>query len=363
MEKQNNEELRYILNEKNKLITYEFINNLLEKFNIKTKIKNLELFQESMIHISYLIRDENFYKNNKTKPYQIQSNDIDPIDNISNALPLREKSYERLEFLGDGVAHLVFAEYLFIRYDENEGFMTKLRTKIENGSTLSILSRKIGLDEYVVISRYVEKNGGRETNENILEDVFEAFIGALFLETGYDICKNFLISLIEKEIDLAQLLYQETNFKEKLLQYFHLRKWADPLYGCLDISGPENKKIYTMYVKCRKTVQDEGEIVGIAGSSAKKKAEQNCSKLALIHFGVYKNEEEDEYDDSIEELSDSEDSLDEYESDEDKKEIIKKEPIKKTLKEFQFICEYCKKIFKKKYLYDKHIKSICKMKK
>jgi dsRNA-specific ribonuclease len=336
MIKQNNEDLKYILNEKNKLITYEFIENLMAKFNIELKIENIGVFQEAMIHISYLIRDENFYKNNKTKPYQIQSNDIEPLDDISKAIPLQKKSYERLEFLGDSILHSVFADYLFTRYDNvDEGFMTKLRTKIENGNTLSILSRKVGLNEYVMISRYVEKNGGRETNENILEDVFEAFIGALFLEVGFDICKKFLTTLIEKEIDLAQLLYQETNFKERLLQYFHLRKWADPIYGCLDVSGPENKKMYTMYVKCRKSLQDEGEIVGIASSSAKKKAEQLSAKAAMEHFGVYKESNGDDYDDIIEELSESDSSLDEYESESE-------DEMKKNKKELSNTKSFCK---------------------
>ena len=76
-----------------------------------------------------------------------------------------------------------------------------------------------------MISRYVEKNGGRETNKALLEDAFEAFIGALYLEAGYDVCKKFVVTLIEKEIDLAQMLYTVTNFKEKLLQYFHLKRW------------------------------------------------------------------------------------------------------------------------------------------
>lgn len=310
------DELKYILNEKNKFITCKFIENLMKEFGINVKVEKLDLFQEAMVHISYLVRDENFYKNNKTKPYQIQSVDIDPLEDNVEAVPLQKKSYERLEFLGDSILHMTFAEYLFLRYDSvDEGFMTKLRTKIENGNTLYILSKKIGLNEYVIISRYVEKNGGRETNENILEDIFEAFIGALYLNFGFDICNKFLISLIEKEVDLAQLLHQETNFKEKLLQYFHLRKWSDPIYGCLDVSGPENKKTYTMYVKCKKTLQDEGEIVGISSSSAKKKAEQNAAREALKHFGMYKDDDDNEYDDVYEELSDDDNSLDEYESD------------------------------------------------
>ena len=80
-------DLCYILNEKNKFITKDFIQNTLKKFDIDIKINNLQIFQESMTHLSYLIRDEEFYKNNKTKPYQIQSNDIEPLNDISKAIP------------------------------------------------------------------------------------------------------------------------------------------------------------------------------------------------------------------------------------------------------------------------------------
>lgn len=313
---QNKNELKYILNEKNKYITREYIESILLSFGVKTEIGRLEVYQQAMTHLSYLIRDEKFYKNNKTKPYQIQSNDIEPLDDISKAIPLQSESYERLEFLGDAILHAILAEYLFYRYDmEDEGFMTKLRTKIENGDALSVLSRKIGLNEYVIISRYVEKSGGRDTNKSLLEDAFEAFLGALYTDIGFEVCKTFVVTLIEKEIDLAQLLYQETNFKERLLQYYHLRKWQDPIYGVLDVSGPENKKMYTMYVKCRKTYQDEGEIAGIGVGTSKKNGEQNAAKQSLIQYGLYK-EDDDSDCDTVEEMSDS-DNDDEFVSDDE----------------------------------------------
>lgn len=291
-------ELYYILNEKNKFITKEFIETLLKKYGCKVKIKNMELFRNAMTHISYLVRDNEFYKNNKTKLYQVQSTDIPPIDDLNNAIPLQKTSLERLEFLGDSVIHNILAYYSFTRYvTENEGFLTKLRTKIENGDTLSTLSKAIGLDEYVIISRNVELNGGRE-KLNILEDAFEGFIGGLFLETSFEVCKNFVINLIESEIDMPTLLYQETNFKEKLSQFFHTRHWQDPQYHTLNISGPENKKVYTMYVKMKKHPTDEGEVIATASASSKKLGEQLAAKIALNKFGMYleNKEEEEEWD-------------------------------------------------------------------
>lgn len=356
-----NDDLRYILNEKNKYITTNYICATLEKFGINITINKLWLFQLAMIHLSYLIRDEKFYSNNKTKPYQIQSNDIEPLDDISKAIPLQKESYERLEFLGDAVLHNILAEYIFNRYDtQDEGFMTKLRTKIENGDTLSVLATKIGLNEYVVISRYVEKNGGRETNKSILEDSFEAFTGALYLEAGFEICKKFIVTLVEKEIDLALMLHQETNFKEKLLQYFHLRKWSDPVYGMFDVSGPENKKMYTMYVKCKKNVQDEGEVIGIGQNTSKKGGEQMAAKQGLIHFGLYNEDQEDGYEE-VEEISDSDD---EYESDDDEissdEEYESDDDIKKnTSKQKSMKCKKCDKEYKNEQFYKKHV-IVCK---
>ena len=301
-------DVSYILNENNKLITSEYVTTLLKNYGINIKVNNLNIFQEAMIHLSYLVRNEDFYKNNKTKVYQIQSNDIEPLDSRLVAIPLQKRSYERLEFLGDAIIHSILAEYLFKRYSyADEGFMTKLRTKIENGNTLFLLSKKIGLNEYVLISRYVEKNGGRITNENLLEDIFEAFIGALYLDANYDVCNKFLITLIEKEINLAQMLNEETNFKEKLLQYFHLRKWQDPKYDSLSCEGPENKKVYTMYVKCIKNIHDTGEVVGKGVGSSKKMGEQMAAKQAMINFSIYKDD--DDSDEEIEEISDDDDEF------------------------------------------------------
>lgn len=299
-------DVSYILNENNKYITKEFIETILNKFGVETVIDNLSIYQKAMIHMSYLNRNDKNCVNGKMKYHHVQIFDMEPISDNIHTMPLQLCSYERLEYLGDAILHAIFADYIFVRYsDADEGFMTKLRIKIENGDALSILSKKIGLQEYLVISRYMEKNGGRDDNKNLLEDIFEAFIGALYIDKGFDVCKKFIVKLIEKEIDFAKLLYQESNFKEKLLQYFHYRKWAEPVYGNLDVSGPENKKMYTMWVKSRKNQQDEGEIVGIGVSTSKRGGEQNAAKQALMYYGLYK-EGDNSDPESVEEISDSE---------------------------------------------------------
>lgn len=290
------DDLKYILNKNNIEITTDYVEQTLWSYGVDHKVTSLIEFQTAMVHLSYLIRDKNFYKNAKTKPYQIQSHDIEPVHDITNVMPLQKSSYERLEYLGDAILHAIFAEYIFKRYpSEDEGFMTKLRTKIENGDALSKLSYTIGLGKYVIISAYVDRNGGRITNKKIMEDVFEAFIGALYNDAGYELCRQFVCNLIEKEINMAQLLKEETNFKEVLLQYFHLKRWCDAKYIVIDVSGLENKKVYTVGLVCVENEGDEGKIIGIGKGNSKKDAQQMACKQYLSEIGLY-NEHNEMYD-------------------------------------------------------------------
>ena len=194
---------KYILNEKNKLITTKDIEIIFSNINFNHKPKNLDNFQTAMIHKSYL---KNFQLNDKT----IKAlKEIEPINlaYVKKCIPLQDKCYETLEFLGDAVIHHVFADYLYRRYEgKDQGFLTVLRIKLEKGSTLNYLARIIGLDRFVIIARNIELAGGRNNNASILEDVFEAFIGALSLETTFENCKKFLEKLIDANIDFANLI-------------------------------------------------------------------------------------------------------------------------------------------------------------
>lgn len=291
----------YVLNEKNILITKKFIKELLKKYgNIEHKIKNLDNFQTAMTHTSYLIREPET-NTNKNKTSKNKTN-LEPIENPDDAIQLQEKSYERLEFLGDAVIHLILAEYLYKRYEkQDEGFMTRLRTKIENSDTLADLCQCIGLNKYILLSKYIEVNGGRENNRSILEDSFESFMGALLLDAGFNICNKFFVNLLEHEVDFANLLSTKTNFKDILLQHFHKEKYEDPIYSPMDVSGPEHKKSFTMCVICRKTPTDDGIVVGIGVGASKKKGEQEAAKDALMNYFKVIGNENDSDQESIEE--------------------------------------------------------------
>jgi len=290
----------YVLNENNKYITKKYIESVLKSYGINHKVKNLERFQQAMTDSSYVEKD---LEKDRLRII-IKEKNLSPIDNPKNAIPLQKASYQRLEFLGDSIIHCVLAEYLYTRYeDEQEGFMTRLRTKIESGETLSQLAIKIKFNEYALIARNLEQIGGRDKNRSIFEDCYEAFIGALYLESDFNTCKNFIISMIQKEVDISQLLYKETNYKDLLLQYYHKMKWEDPKYGLESTIGTDEtgKKYFKMYVTGY-TKDDDDEIVwtkvGKGCGSSKKKGEQEAARQALLYYEVineYSDDENDEY--------------------------------------------------------------------
>src|ERR1700743_634412 len=126
-----------------------------------------------------------------------------------------KKSNKRLEFLGDAVLGCVVAEVLFKLYPyEDEGFLTELRSKIVSRNNLNQLARKLGFDKLIEFdSRAL--NSSRQGS--LLGDAFEALIGAIYLDKGYDFTKSFLINnIIKTHIDIRKLEQTETNFKSKL---------------------------------------------------------------------------------------------------------------------------------------------------
>ncbi len=337
----------YILNNANQYITKEYIESMLSKFDIKIKVKHLDIFQTSMVHVSYLVRDDEYYRITKQKRMAIK--ELKPIKPHTNAIPLQKIPYERLEFLGDSVLHLVLASYLYHRYpNQDEGFYTTLRTKIENGQTLAELSKCIGLNKYIMLSRHIEENGGRENNMAALEDSFEAFMGVLYNEAGYDVCNKFFVKLMEREVDFALLLSIETNFKDRLLRYFHQMQWADPKYGTIDVTGQEHKKVFHMYIMRKKNRYDDGEIVARGLSSSKKGGEQEAAKNALIEFGVIHSDNSDSDDDFVEEIT--------TESDSDTNNPY---TTKKINNKIVYVCNKCNKLHKKINHIERHIQKCC----
>lgn len=261
-------------NKKNKLIRDLDIKNILSNYGTNLDVIDINLFRQSLTHKSYIKKE--FYNKNIDELERIKKN-------MGDVLDLQDESNERLEFLGDTVIKIVVAEYLFDRYPgEQEGFMTKLKTHIEDKRSLARFAKILKLDEFVIISAQNENSNIGRTNKKILEDAFESFIGALYKDAGFMVCKKLIRNILENHVDYSEVLYNDDNYKERLQRYYHSRKWEHPKYKELKIENlPNNKKLFTMGL-----LDNDGHVIFKASEFSKKKAEQKACKKALYKFGI-----------------------------------------------------------------------------
>ncbi len=273
----------------NILITEKDIIDILLKYDVNIgNVNHLHYFHQAFTHKSYVKKD--------VFPDDILECAKKEMGNPDNLLELRPDSYERLEYFGDRVVKIVVSFYLFNRYPhEDEGFMTRLQTKIEDKKNLCVLSKKLGLGKYFIISKQIDSLNGRSM-EKIHEDVFEAFMGALFLSNGFEPCCLLLLNLLETMIDYADKLYCDNNYKDYLLRYHHKMKWKFPEYIMIGHSGPTNKRTYIMGVEKHDLSETDRKkfiatknykelCISFGNGSSKKEGEQKASKMALILYG------------------------------------------------------------------------------
>lgn len=271
----------------NKLITIEHINNIFSKFKIPAKINRLETFYQAFVHKSFTL--PTLEQLSLESP--LMENEYDP--NFPNWVPLQLASYERLEFLGDSILGCVITDYIVQRYPkEEEGFLTRLKTQLVRGTNLCILAKKLKFDRYVLLARNYEK---ARNNNDILEDVLEAFIGALYRDLGghghaYEICQLFIINLIERYININQFARRQDNYKDLLLQYFHKHfNGANPRYCLISTYGPTNNRVFKTGI-----INTDGKVITEGEGSKMVFAEQAAAKEALKYYGVdvYSDSEE-----------------------------------------------------------------------
>ena len=286
-----NDELPY--NTNNIMLNH---NDLMDFFNrngiTDIKYNNINLYRTAFIHKSYCtMKNADFATGNINCP--------------KNCIPLQDMSYERLEFLGDAILNMIVANYLYFRFpDQNEGFLSKIRTRIVNGKMLGYLSNEIGFTRFAIISKQVEDANGR-SNYKIMEDIFEAFIGALYTDfqspedgiilperlklipltgAGYYIAEKWIIYIIENYIDFSELIIQKTNYKDMLVSYMQHSIQDTPKFCELGIITKDCVKIFNYSVKNRLN-----DTIATATGFSKKDAENNVSKEALIYYGQLTN--------------------------------------------------------------------------
>jgi ribonuclease-3 len=253
-------------NSKNRLFTKIDIHAILRKHRCSHEVRNHTLFQTAMVHSSYVKRVD--YTSPTGESTQL-------VDKPPNCLDLFDNSYETFEHLGDSILGATVSTYLFRRFpDENEGFLTDLKKDIVCNDMLGSLSLKIGLEKFYIISRHNEDICNGRTNTKKLGDILEAFIGALWMDSGNDFTtvSSFVVALIEKYINIPKLLMNNTNFKEQLQKIYQAKFHHTPKYIMLSSAA----NTYTMAA-----TDEKGAHLGIGTAVTKKQAEQLAAKQAI----------------------------------------------------------------------------------
>jgi ribonuclease-3 len=211
---------------------------LLNDLNISTN--NIKLYETALTHTSYINEEVG-------------------------------ESYERLEYLGDAVLELIITEYLYNKYpDMLEGKMTKTRAKYVCENSNFQYATKLGLDKYIKLGQGERQSG---LKVSIVADTFESFIGALYLDQGFNYVKKFIYHHIISEIEHNNIELEE-DYKS-LLQEFVQTDKRTLTYEVVNEVGPQHDKTFTIIVKI------DDIIYGTGSAKSKKEAEQEAAKNAL----------------------------------------------------------------------------------
>lgn len=182
---------------------------------------------------------------------------------------------ERLEFLGDAVLELVITDYLFLKYPEKpEGELTAIRAALVNTGSLSIAAEQLEVNQFLLMSKGEAKDVGR-ARQYILANVFEACIGAIYIDGGYDMAKMFIASRLFGRTDeiVRKRLWQDAKSRFQELSQEHVS--VTPTYETVGQSGPDHDRIFTVGVFLR-----SGKIAEGSGRS-KQEAEQQAAERAI----------------------------------------------------------------------------------
>ena len=181
-----------------------------------------------------------------------------------------DESNERLEFLGDAILGLIVAKYLFKLYPfKDEGFLTKIRSKIVNRESLNNVGRKIGLKSLINVNKIKSKS-----YDSIYGDALEAIIGACYLEKGFDFCEDKVVqNIIVPYFDLDNLTTQTHNFKSKVLEWAQKEKMK--ISFIVEKSSKSNK-----FSQFKSILKLNGKNISIGYGKSKKNAEKDASRIA-----------------------------------------------------------------------------------
>ena len=213
---------------------------------------------------------QNFSKFYRNLGYNFKDNSL-----LNRALTHRsktKKNYERFEFLGDSILGFVIAEVLFEKFpDANEGELSQIRSKLVKGTTLAKLALGLEIDEYIILGDS-EKNGTHK-REKILEDVIEAIIGAIYLDSDFNTVKKVLLGWYAQILETGDFEIVKIKDNKSVLQEILLQQaFALPIYDIVSIDGKDHEQVFRVSVTC-----SEYELVVDAEGKSRKKAEQEAA--------------------------------------------------------------------------------------
>ena len=184
-------------------------------------------------------------------------------------------SNERLEFLGDALLGLVVAEKLYRDFpDFPEGDLTKMRSALVRMETLARVARSLNLGDYLYLGKGEEGSGGRFRQRNLACGL-EALIGAVFVDQGFEVAREFVLRILSSEINLLTREKLAKDPKSKLQEVVQAQQQFPPIYRIADSTGPDHEKIFTVEV----SVGDV--LLGSGKGRSKRRAEQEAAKAAL----------------------------------------------------------------------------------
>ena len=189
---------------------------------------------------------------------------------------------ERLEFLGDTVLGLIASELLYLRFPEyKEGELSFLRSRLVDANSCVAYLKALDLDQHILLGKGERMNDGRG-RESILADLFEAIIGAIYLDGGYEPAKRFYLDHFTREIE-GIIQTPISNYKAMLQDYSQKNFQKQPLYEVLKEEGPDHSKVFEVAVVVNH------QVLGIGKGSSKKEAQQDAAKIAIEKLNENKN--------------------------------------------------------------------------
>ncbi len=197
---------------------------------------------------------------------------------ISHELGASQDHNQRLEYLGDAVLQLALSRELYDRYPHHdEGPLTKIRAQLVNQSSLAAHGRALGLGEHLILSRGEQLNGGRD-RPSILADAFEALLGALFLDGGYDAAREVILERFRDALADIETAATTDNPKGALQEILQAVSNEAPQYQVLSATGPDHDRSF----EC--AVYHKGEEIGRGAGKSKKLAESQAAAAGLARL-------------------------------------------------------------------------------